>query len=250
MIPTVRSVTAASTAAGSRQNVAAIDVGEDRRRAGQGDRVGGRGEGERRHDHLVARPSRPAASSPRCRPDVPGVDRDARPAELEVLARTPSRTPPPRDPGPACRCACTRSTAATLLVADERLGRGDERVHAAVSLLTWWFCVLRRCWCRSVEGVRTASVAAVSVSWSLVVPGFPAVTCGCVTLWTAAPRAAQLVALVVERQDPVPLGVGVAGLRTRPGVRRRRTPAERRPGRPSPSAGPGPRPPARSRARP
>ena len=55
MIAAVRSVTAAADAVGVEAEVVGLDVGEDRRRAGECHRVGGRGEGEGRHDDLVAR---------------------------------------------------------------------------------------------------------------------------------------------------------------------------------------------------
>ena len=106
--------------------VVRLDVGEHRRGTGQRDGVGGRGEGERGHDDLVARPD-PEASRPRCSAGGAGVDGYAGAAVDEGPRRTPPRTPRPAGPGRACRCQDAVDGRA-LLVADDRLGCGDQVV--------------------------------------------------------------------------------------------------------------------------
>ena len=96
----------APTSSGSMFMVDRIDVGEHRRRAGVNDRVDGRAEGQRRRDHLVARPE-PAARSERCSAAVHEFTATACAAPLyarEVLFE-------PRDLRPGAepsRIACSR----------------------------------------------------------------------------------------------------------------------------------------------
>ena len=73
-----------------------IDVREDRRRAGAGDRLGGRVEGERGADHLVARVRCP---SPRARARA----RRCRSRRRSRAGRRGTRRPPPRTPAPRGR---------------------------------------------------------------------------------------------------------------------------------------------------
>ena len=69
MIAFVRGVMRRSICSGSMLQVVGADVGQHRRGAGVDDDVGGRGEGQRRRDHLVAGADA-AASSARCMPAV------------------------------------------------------------------------------------------------------------------------------------------------------------------------------------
>ena len=132
-MPTVRSVTAASTASGVEAEGRRVDVREDRRGAGERDRVGRRRERERRDDDLLTR-----ADAGRQQTEVlPGgarVDGDAGPAGPTCVGELLLERGDLRALGEhaAAQHAVDRGT---LLVADERLGRRDERSRSVVSVM-------------------------------------------------------------------------------------------------------------------
>ena len=91
MIAFVRGVDPALDVLGIEVQRHRVDVGEDRRRAGARDRLGGRVEGERRADHLVAAPD---ADRLEHEHERVGAVRDAdRLRDAEVRRRPPPRTP-------------------------------------------------------------------------------------------------------------------------------------------------------------
>jgi hypothetical protein len=115
-----------------------IDVGKHRGGAGQRDRIGGGREREGRHDHLVAGLD-PGGEQPEVQAGGAGVHGHAGATEPEVLGELSFEG---RDLGTLREHAAAHHPldGGDLLVADQRLGRGDEAVHAAVSLLTWRSC--------------------------------------------------------------------------------------------------------------
>ena len=132
MMPTVRSVIAASTDAGSRQKSSASMSAKTGRGSGECDGVAGGGEGERRDDDLVTR-GHPGRQEAEVLAGGPGVDGDTRAAETEVLRelRLEGLDLRPLGEHPAAQDPIDRLA---LLVPDERLGRGDELVHGAASI--------------------------------------------------------------------------------------------------------------------
>ncbi len=133
---------------GSRQKVSGLDVGEDGRSARQCHRVGGRGEGERRDDDLVAWPD-PGASRPRWSPDVPELTATQARPRSKCSANSCSNA---ATSGPWASMPPTQHPVdgRALLVADQGAGRGDEVLHGASSrrsrpglldvALTWSRC--------------------------------------------------------------------------------------------------------------
>ena len=120
-------------AAGSQAEVVGLDVGEDRRRTGQRHRVGGRREGERRHDDLVARADA-GGEQAEVQAGRAGVDGDAgAAADRSARANSVSKA---ATSGPWASHAAAQHAVdgRALVVADDRLGGGDEVAVIAVPL--------------------------------------------------------------------------------------------------------------------
>ena len=132
MMPTVRSVIAASTRGGSRQKSSASMSAKTGVAPVRATELAVAAKVNDGHDDLVARPD-PAREEAEVQARGAGVDRDAGAAEPEVLGELLLER---RDLGPLREHAGAQHAVdrLALLVSDDRLGRGDEVVHSLASV--------------------------------------------------------------------------------------------------------------------